>query len=104
MSDESLVKGALAIGAFFLAFFAIAVAVPIFSTYLLIRGWDNTGGLVKVLAILLPIGGLWTIGSYLTGGNGQQISAQHVPLIIGAVILNYVFIAIAYSRRQFVGM
>lgn len=102
MSDESLVKGALGIGALILASLAISVAVPIFSTYLLIRGWDNTGVLVKALAILLPLGGFWTIGSSMVGGN--DLSTIHYPLIIGAIILNYVFVGIAYSRRQFVGM
>lgn len=102
MSDESLVKGALGIGALILASLAISVAVPIFSTYLLIRGWDNTGGLVKALAILLPLGGFWTIGSTLAGGGGLR--PEYIPLVIGAVILNYVFVGIAYSRRQFVGM
>lgn len=102
MSDEGLIKGILGIVAVVIAVFAFTAAVPIFSVYLLIRGWDNAGFLTKALAFLFPLGGLWTIISSFT--DDPALSTGNMLLLVGAVVLNYVLIAIAYSRRQFVGM
>lgn len=81
------------------AVLAILYAVPFFAVWLVLKGWDNAGGLLKALAIGMPLLG---VGMLLTQNGGAGMSAGENLFIIGALIVNYGLIAIAYARRQFV--
>lgn len=79
---------------------AVSFAIPIFSVWLLFKGWDNAGVLLKALAIGLPLAGVFTL---FTQNEGAGLTSNENLFIIGALIVNYGLITIAYMRRQFVG-
>lgn len=86
----------LIVGAIAAVFFAL-YAIPLFALWVLIKGWDNTGVVVKTVAFIIPVFGLIML---VTQNGGAGLSQLETIWLIAAPILNYGMIGIAYARRD----
>lgn len=71
------------------------VGGPLFAAWVLIKGWDNTGLLVKLGAAIIPLAVL----VFVLVDPGS-IGSLEMLWLFASPILTYGMLAIAYSRRN----
>lgn len=101
MNDDAVVKGvAWFVGILIAVTVGVFVGGPIFAILTLVKGWDNTSGLIKLAAFVLPLVFLAFIFSDQGPVSGP--SEDNLLLLWGIAnpIITYAILFFAYAKRD----
>ena len=87
---------AVGVGAILVSLFGF-YSIPLFPLWILVKGWDNTGIVVKIIAVIVPLFGL---ANLITQNAGEGNTPAATAWLIAAPFVNYGLLYFAYARRD----